>query len=50
MALKRLVALAILALLPACAPIPPPSCHGPVVSLNAGQWQPIAADLQVTKP
>jgi hypothetical protein len=50
MALKSLAALAIVATLAACAPTPPSSCHGPVVSLNAGQWQPQAADLQVTKP
>jgi hypothetical protein len=50
MALKRLGTLAIVATLAACGPTPPPSCHGPVVSLNAGEWQPVAADLKVTKP
>jgi hypothetical protein len=50
MAMKLLVTLGLLTALAACAPTPPPSCHGPVVSLNAGQWQPVAADLQVTKP
>jgi hypothetical protein len=47
MALK-LTALALLSsALVACAPTPPPSCRGPVFGLNAGQWAPMPADLQV---
>jgi len=34
--------------LSACAPQPLPACHGSIVSLNAGQWQPTPADLQVS--
>ena len=48
MALKELFALMILvAILSACVQQAPPACHGPVVSLNAGQWHPTQADLQV---
>ena len=47
MALKLISLAALLAALVACAPTPPPSCHGPVFGLNAGQWSPLPADLQV---
>jgi len=47
MALKLCTLLAVVAALSACAPPAPPSCHGSVVGLNAGQWQPTQADLQV---
>ena len=46
----RLVTLAALfAALVACAPTPPPSCRGPVFGMNAGQWTPTPADLQVKR-
>lgn len=47
MALKLVALAALMATMVACAPTPPPSCHGPVFGLNAGQWTPTQADLQV---
>ena len=46
-ALRLVTLAALLAALVACAPTPPPSCRGPVFGMNAGQWTPTPADLQV---
>ena len=46
-ALRPVTLIALLASLVACAPTPPPLCRGPVFGMNAGQWMPTPADLQV---
>ena len=49
MALKLVSLAALFAALVACAPTPPPSCRGPLFSMNAGQWTPTPAELQVKR-
>ena len=44
LALIRILVAGVILLLAACTN-PPPSCHGPLVQMNPGEWQATPADL-----